>query len=187
MEEFNLWCSAEITKPQWIVSRDIFACSTMLRGMRAHDILTLQKSQIVNGRLQYKANKTGKLYDMKIPEAAMTIIEKYISTPGIYLFPLVKLSPTVYLSDKKYFEDHVNAKNSYVNKYTKELATHLGISKKVTMHIARHTFGYLLDRRGVQVTTIRDLYGHSSLSMTEIYIQELRESDELDKAVEGLF
>jgi len=185
--EFAAWCNAEPSNPRHILARDVFACATMLRGMRAHDILTLRTKQIKEDRLHYTAQKTGKSYDMKIPDACMRILEPYLAQASDYVFPLVTMPPGMYRTDKNAYERHVNAKNSYVNKYCKELAVVLGIRKTVTMHIARHTFGYLADRSGVSVTSIQSLYGHSSLNMTERYIQELRENDELDKAVEGLF
>lgn len=187
--EFHIWCNSTPPNPRKVLARDMFACATMLRGMRAHDILTLRKEQIHGDRLVYTAHKTAKVFDMRIPEAALALINKYIGAEvhREYVFPLIELPFEMYQTNKREFEIHVNAKNVYLNKYTKLLAADLGIQKRVTMHIARHTFGYIADKRGVSVTAIQSLYGHSSLGMTETYIQELRESDELDKAVEGLF
>ena len=124
---------------------------------------------------------------MKIPAAVMEILAPYMTEEWDYNFPVVQLKLFVYKSNKERFLKHVNAKNGYINKYCKELAAHLGLQKKVTMHIARHTFGYLADRSKVSLTMIQSLYGHSSLGMTERYIQELRQSDEMDSAVDGLF
>ncbi len=46
-----------------------------------------------------------------------------------------------------------------------------GINKKVTPHTLRHTFATELIRNGADITAVRKMLGHSSLSATNIYIR----------------
>ena len=58
---------------------------------------------------------------------------------------------------------------SYVSKRFKAAARKAGISEKIHFHSLRHTFGSELGMKGVPITIIRDLMGHSTVTVTEIY------------------
>lgn len=45
-----------------------------------------------------------------------------------------------------------------------------GLSKRVTPHVLRHTYGSHLVMSGVDIQTVRDLMGHSSITTTAIYL-----------------
>ena len=50
--------------------RDMFLLMFYLLGINAADLFLAKKTDVVNGRLEYKRAKTGKLYSVKIePEA----------------------------------------------------------------------------------------------------------------------
>jgi integrase len=64
-------------------------------------------------------------------------------------------------------------KSSYVREMLKELAYKAGIHKRVHPHGFRHTHAAELAHEGVPVHIIRRQLGHSSLAMTERYIEHL--------------
>lgn len=45
-----------------------------------------------------------------------------------------------------------------------------GLTKRITPHVLRHTYGSRLIMRGVDIQTVRDLMGHSSITTTAIYL-----------------
>ena len=57
--------------------RDMFMLMFYLVGINAVDLFLAKKTDIVNGRLEYKRAKTGKLYSIKIEPEAQEIIDKY--------------------------------------------------------------------------------------------------------------
>ena len=57
--------------------RDMFMLMFYLIGINAADLFLAKKSDLVNGRLEYKRAKTGKLYSVLVLPEAMDIIEKY--------------------------------------------------------------------------------------------------------------
>ena len=69
------------------LSKDVFIFSYLCGGINFTDIANLTRANIVNGRLHYIRQKTGKLIKIGIPQEAMLIIEKYSKESNGYLFP----------------------------------------------------------------------------------------------------
>jgi len=60
--------------------------------------------------------------------------------------------------------------NQKMNEYLKELADICGISKNLSMHVARHTFATSVTlSNGVPIETVSKMLGHTSLKTTQIY------------------
>jgi integrase/recombinase XerD len=62
---------------------------------------------------------------------------------------------------------------SYVRHLLPRLARRAGIEKRVHAHGLRHAYAVELEREGATVSTIRDLLGHSSASVTDRYLRRL--------------
>ena len=61
-----------------------------------------------------------------------------------------------------------------MNAYLKEVATICGITKNLTMHMARHTFATTVTlSNGVPIETVSKMLGHTKLATTQIYAQVL--------------
>lgn len=64
--------------------------------------------------------------------------------------------------------------NQKMNLYLGELSALCGIRKKVTMHIARHTFATTVTlNNGVPIETVSRILGHSNLKTTQHYAKLL--------------
>ena len=84
----------------------------------------------------------------------LEIIEKYNDHP--YCISYNKLLP-------------VNS-NQRFNAYLKEIADICGITKKLTTHIARHTFATTITlANGVPIETVSAMLGHTNIRTTQIY------------------
>ena len=62
---------------------------------------------------------------------------------------------------------------SYVRHLLPRLAHKAGIEKRVHAHGLRHAYAVELEREGAPLSTIRDLLGHSSASVTDRYLRRL--------------
>lgn len=51
----------------------------------------------------------------------------------------------------------------------KEIAQAAGISKRLTTHVGRHTFGFLYLLMGGKIEELREIMGHSKIETTQIY------------------
>jgi site-specific recombinase XerD len=57
-----------------------------------------------------------------------------------------------------------------MNGYLKEIADISGITKNLTMHLARHTFATTVTlANGVPIETVSKMLGHTSIKTTQIY------------------
>ena len=65
-----------------------------------------------------------------------------------------------------------------VNRYTREA----GLERKFHPHACRHSFGFKLGRKGVQIQVIKKLMGHSKIETTSIIYVE-PDMDQLENAL----
>lgn len=138
--------------------RDIFlfCCYT---GYAFVDVEKLTPDNLIrniNGELWIYTNrqKTGTASNVPLLEQALQIVQKYKEHP--YCESKGRLLPV--------------KSNQKMNAYLKEIADVCGIKKKLTMHIARHTFATTVTlSNGVPIETVSKLLGHTKLATTQIY------------------
>ena len=81
--------------------------------------------------------------------------------------------------------------NAKYNDYLKEIAAILGIQKRVTSHLARHTFATTVTYANcVSIESISKMLGHTKLATTQIYARIVdqtvsREMDKLSAKLSG--
>lgn len=182
-------------------SRNCFLFSFYCAGIRAGDLLQLRWLNVEGGRLNYQMGKNHKERDLKLVAQAAAILDLYrteASKPTDYIFPFMDIRKTyasaISQADRdtlpsdmkqKLFEE-VSAKNALINKSLKKLAEKAGISKKVSMHISRHSFAKAAAQKGIESNKVKSLLAHSKLQTTEAYMGSFS-TDENDKALESVF
>lgn len=145
-----------------ILARDFFLACFLAEGTRAGDMMLMEKGNIINNCLVFQQQKTGAQMVIPIASQLMDIIKKYESE-NRFLFPFLNEA-------SKINELIINTKITYVNKYLKEIAKYCGIFKKLTTHVARHTFTDLaLQATNENIYLVQKSLGHSSVKTTEIY------------------
>lgn len=70
---------------------------------------------------------------------------------------------------------------SFINNWMKHILKNLGIDKKGTTYVARHTFSTVLKRSGASTEYIQEALGHNNIKTTENYF------DSFDKEVKKEF
>lgn len=82
-----------------------------------------------------------------------------------YIFPVLEHGITP-LRQVELIELFVQAINDWMGKIRKKL----GIEKKVTTYVARHTFSTIMKRSGVSTEFIQEALGHTNIKTTENYL-----------------
>lgn len=148
-------------------ARNIFLFCINLMGMRIGSALRIKPGQIQDGILHYQMNKTGKTKNIHLTEEALRIAEFYRTKYAgeKYLFP--------YLNDCE--SEYVKAKSatSLINKALKEIGEMAGIEKKITSHLARHSFTKLAIDAGTDMRTLQGMLDHSTVKITEDYAGDI--------------
>lgn len=149
-------------------ARNVWLFSFYLAGMRVGDVLKIKWSDIYDGRLHYRMGKNEKLLSFKLPEKIISILNLYKKSKQSdrdFVFPEMK---NANLKIPKDVFNKVKTANKKFNKYLERIAEKAEIDKKLTMHIARHSFGNISGDK-IPIQMLQKLYRHSSITTTIIY------------------
>jgi site-specific recombinase XerD len=164
-------------------ARNYFLASYMMYGMNFKDMACLKRTDLRNGRIFYRRNKTGKLYDIRVTGGLKEILDYYLTAQPNpeYIFPIVNRN-TPALMDK----DIQWARKRY-NQKLKEIAQLCGIESNLTSYVSRHSFATQAMLAEVPMNAISAMLGHSSLKTTEIYLKSLPSNvlDEYNSRIVG--
>jgi site-specific recombinase XerD len=144
------------------IARDVFLFSCYT-GLAYIDVYNLKKEDIrigIDGEkwIFIQRQKTEVLSRIPLLPVCINILERYRSHPVCV---------------------HKNCvlpvwSNQKMNEYLKEIADLCGIHKRLTYHVARHTFGTTVTlNNGVPIESVAKMLGHSSLRMTQHYAKIL--------------
>jgi integrase len=125
-------------------------------------------SDMVEDRLFYKMSKNNKIDSLKLPMKVLSILEFYKEDQKSY-------SDFIFPELKKVGNKEIPAKYGAIKSAIKRFNNNLAdiaklakIDKKITNHIARHSFGNIAGDK-VSPQMLQKLYRHSSLSTTMGY------------------
>jgi integrase len=167
-EEIKSLESVENLTKNEIHARNVWLFSFYFAGIRAADILKIRWSDIYDERLHYRMNKNSKLLSLKIPDKVLSILDYYkpvILNENDFVFPELKKAD---LKNAKDVYAKTKTATKKFNKYLVEVAKKAKIKKKVTMHIARHSFGHISEDK-IPIKMLQKLYRHSSVTTTIQY------------------
>lgn len=150
-------------------ARNYFVASYMMYGMNFKDMAFLKKENIIDGRVNYRRNKTAKLYDIKLFPALQEILDYYLEAnpEAEFVFPILQggdleaQTRTLGWARKRY-----NAK-------LKLIANKCDIETNLTSYVSRHSFATQALLNTVPVAAISAMLGHSSIKTTEVYLKGL--------------
>ena len=131
-------------KDNWSISLGYFLVSCFT-GLRVSDVLALRRKDLNQEVIRIKMVKTRSEIPVKISKRAREII-----TYNPQLF-------------NKFYKEQT------INKHLRDIAKYLGIYRKISMHIGRHTFATSYIRAGGDVVYLQKILGHRKLETTMIY------------------
>ncbi|MCG9970912.1 site-specific integrase [Christiangramia crocea] len=165
-------------------ARNVWLFSFYLAGIRIADVLRMRWSDIYDNRIHYTMSKNSKVVSLQLPDKIQKILEDYNAdkqSENDYIFPELKL---VNPENEKSLFDRSKRGNRVLNSYLKNVARKAGIKKKLTMHIARHSFGNIAGDR-IPIQMLQKLYRHSSVTTTIMYQSNFM-NRETDKALNSV-
>jgi integrase/recombinase XerD len=152
-DEIIKMAEAECGNPE--IKRAFLFC--LNTGLRFVDVINLQYKNLQNGKLIIRQQKTGKQVSIDLNNTAIKLIGE-TGKPDEIVFKLPSFTGCL--------------------KTLRNWATRAGITKKITWHSARHSFGTILLMNKTDIKTVSSLLGHSKLEHTQKYTHLI---DELKK------
>lgn len=158
-------------------AKDYWLFLYLCNGMNVKDLCLLKWQDIEGNMLKYNRAKTkrtkknAKLIQVSLKTEALEIIYKW-GQPSInkdsYIFPHLQagMSPEIERTIVKQL-------TKTINKYIRQIALKVGINKHITTYFARHSFATILKRENVSISFISEALGHSSMQVTESYLDSL--------------
>jgi integrase/recombinase XerD len=171
-------------RPHLDHARNVWLFSFYLAGIRIADVFRMKWKDIIDERLIYTMGKNAKVVSLKIPEKALSILDKYRESenqPDDCIFPELK------------YVDHKNSKQVYqkitranhkINTHLKTIGEELEIKKKLTCHISRHTFGNITGDK-ISPQMLQKLYRHTDIKTSMGYQANFIHND-VDDALESV-
>lgn len=191
----------ESGSPVWHC-RNYFLFSFYCAGIRVGDLIQLRWCNVSNqGRLRYQMGKNHKIRDLALIPESLAILKNYAGDqkqPQDYIFPILNPSlpwaryvtqsekDTMTPDMKRHFFTTISSKNAMINKNLTRMARMAGIPKKLSFHMARHSFAKYAKEKGLDNLEVKALLAHSNLSTTQNYMGEF-ETEKTDAALISVF
>ena len=181
--------------------RNAFLFSYYCAGIRVGDLLQLKWANIQEGRLIYSMGKTGKQQNLKLLPQALNMLKYYEARKekdSDFIFPFLDngasfaklLSPEDYQKASpellSLLFKKVESRITVFNAGLKLIAAKAHLKKKLTSHVARHSFADMARKKKISVHDISALLKHSSIKVTEGYLESL-DFESMDNAMEAAY
>ncbi len=166
-EEITMLMKKEFKVKRLEQVRDIFVFS-IFTGLAYIDVANLTSKHIVN---------------LNGIDWIMTKRQKTDVPTNILLLDIPKLIIAKY---KEMMKDDEKGRllpilsNQKMNAYLKEIADLCGIEKRLSYHLARHTFATMALSKGVPVESVSKMLGHTNIKTTQIYARVINKKIESD-------
>lgn len=158
MNELQTLINKEISIKRLSQIRDVFVfCS--FTGLAFVDVKNLKEEHIIKNSdeeiwIRKPREKTNNMCNIPLLNIPKMLLEKYKDDRGCQLKGQLLPVPT----------------NQKYNTYLKEIANLCGINKRLTAHVARHTFATeICLSQGVPIESVSRMLGHRDLRSTRIY------------------
>ena len=162
------------------LARDIFLFSFYMAGMRFSDVCKLKWENVTDTEVVYTMGKSekraGATRYIPIPPKVKQILERYKANKT-FIFPILDKCD---LNNIEKVEYTIYIANNKLNRSIKILAKHAGITKHVSMHIAKHSFASHAVKNNVNLFHISKLLGHTKLATTEHYLRDFFQKEQTD-------
>lgn len=182
--ELNAFESISISGSTQKIHQDMFVFASYTGGIRISDLLKLKWENFDGKHINIFIQKTKNHLSINVPTKGLAIMNKYkpkeLDKPVGYIFPILKNEDD--LSNPHDLLTKISSATAHANKNLKFIAKSAKIEKIITFHSSRHTWATRALAKGMPVTHVSKLMGHSNLQVTMGYAKIVNK--DLDDAME---
>ena len=162
------------------LTRDIFLFPFYMAGIQFSDVCKLKWENVTDTEVVYTMSKSerraGSTRYIPITPKVKLILERY-KTDKTFVFPVLDNCKPDNIEEIEYT---IYIANNKLNRSIKILAEHVGITKHVSMYIAKHSFASHAVKNNVNLFHISKLLGHTKLATTEHYLRDFFQKEQTD-------
>lgn len=158
--------------------RNWFMLSFYLMGISIVDLALLTADNIKNGRICYKRQKTGKLYDIKLLPQAVAIIDHYKNQPYGFILPIINRRTKNDEERLRLIKDRTRL----ANKYLKRMGELIETDQTITTYTSRHSWATVCKKLGFSIEIIAESLGHEYGNKTTAVYLDSFDQDVIDNA-----
>lgn len=157
---------SKVNRRSFDYARDMFMFSFYTRGMSFVDMCHLKKTDVRDGYLVYRRNKTGQKLFIKWEKCMQDICRKHEpKEESPYLLDL--------LDPDKDPRSCYKSRQVMVGKNIKKVGRLAGLGDVLTMYVARHSWASACRNSNIPLSVISEGMGHDSEETTRIYLSQL--------------
>lgn len=148
-----------------------FMFCVFAQGMCFIDMAYLRKENIRDGVCSYYRKKTLQQIEVKVNEGMQRIMDSFAEEvkDSSFLFPIIKNNGK---DERLQYETALRLQNRRL----RILSELIGVEKKITTHVGRHTFATLVRNGGIPMGVISEMLGHTTEKMTKNYLDSFDRS-----------
>ncbi|GAC1585936.1 MAG: site-specific integrase [Ginsengibacter sp.] len=167
-------------------AKDFWLLSYFCNGINFKDIAMLKRENIDGDMIRFVREKTRlttqgnqKTLSCHITPNVSKIIKKWgnKSKDSSYVFPILNVEDDAVKRAAK-----INQFIKTTNKYMAVISKEVGIEKKVTTYFSRHSAATILRNSGRSISEISEALGHSSIQVTQNYLDSFSDESKKDLA-----
>lgn len=148
-------------------AQDYFFISFYLMGASFIDLAFLKVENVINGRIEYKRRKTGRLHSIKITPPLQKLLDRYLrgkKDAGDTILNIIKGRT----EDERYTSARDELRR--YNRALKDLGKMAGLQTTLTSYTARHSYASIAKNKGVPIAVISEALGHENVDVTQVYL-----------------
>lgn len=160
-------------------ARDMYIFSFYCAGIRFGDLCRLKKEMIIDGYLCYTMNKSIK---NKVPKRRRIKLQ-----PIALRIAFAREGEFVFNTKINWdnTDKSISSKNALYNKWLK-IACKKAEVIPLSYHTSRNSFSDYAKKKHIEIHSLKDMLGHSTVKSTEIYMQDFYQ-EETDEAFAKMF
>ncbi|WP_424492740.1 phage integrase SAM-like domain-containing protein [Salinimicrobium sp. GXAS 041] len=170
ISELKAFENADLSEnPHLIESHHYFVFSFYCRGMNFADMAFLKWSDVRNNKITYSRQKTQKLFVIEILPPVEKILKyfKEQKSTSPYVFP-------IFLKEGMSAKQIANRRHKVLSRYNRrlnEIASLVGLDRRISSYVARHSYATIMMHKGASVEVISEALGHSNVQITTSYLK----------------
>jgi len=158
-------------------ARDIFLFTFFGMGIPLVDAVNIKKSQLANGHISYRRQKTGRMVKIKVGKELQQLINRLMLPDSPYLLPVLTTTDKRNIQEqyKRFYQRYLRALS--------KISQTLTLDFKLTSYTPRHSWASIAYKHNAGVNTIAQALGHANANITYAYIKEISNT-QLDRVNE---